>query len=190
MMRVEIIGNLGGDAEIKSDNGRQYVQFSVADTRKFKKADGTVMEETNWVSCFYGSVDSNVINYLKRGARVYVRGRGEPRLYSSAKDRRMKAGVSINVTEIELVGGGNNDAVPRELAMPTGELISVQKYYWVDLSGVAEKPQCLYDRRGTPYPINENGFVMVAEPADNEESNDQSDDEQEQGNEHAGSSDQ
>lgn len=167
MFRIEAIGNLGGDAEIKNDNGRQYVQFSVADSRKYKKDDGTEQEVTNWISCFYRAVDSEVVKYLKKGTRVFVRGNGDLRLFSSAKDRMMKAGASINVTEIELVGGAA-EPVPRELALSTGQLVPVNKLYWVDTSALNEKPTVMYDRKGNPFTLDANGFVlgMVQQPAE------------------------
>lgn len=164
MLRVEVIGNIGGDAIVKDDNGRKYAQFSVADSRRFKKSDGTESEVTNWVSCFMRNVDAAVMPYLKRGTRVYVRGNGELRLFSSAKDRRMKAGLSINVSEIELVGG-STDSVPRQLAFPsTGRIVPVAKYYWVNLQGATDQEKvnyCLYDQRGNPYPYNDLGFISV-----------------------------
>lgn len=167
MLRTEIIGNIGGDAEIKNDNGRQYVQFSVADTRRFTASDGTKQEVTNWVSCFYRNPEAEVVKYLKKGTRVYVRGNAELRLFSSAKDRKMKAGLSINVAEIELVGG-TSEAVPRELATPTGELIYTYKAYYIDTRNYNETnpmPGVLYDRRGNPYSVTQNGFIII--PTDN-----------------------
>lgn len=162
MMRFEIIGNIGGDAEVKSDNGRAYVQFSVADTRRYTKENGQQVEQTNWVSCFYRNAEAEVVKYLKKGTRVFVRGNGEARLFSSAKDRMMKAGLSINVQEIELVGGGSNDDVPRELALHTGQLIPVYKFYAINLNQLAEKPAVMYDRKGQPYNVDEHGFVTPA----------------------------
>lgn len=161
MLRTEIIGNIGGDAEVKSDNGRQYVQFSVADTRRFTLQDGTKQENTNWVTCFMRNPDAEVVKYLKRGTRVYVRGNAELRLFSSAKDRKMKAGLSINVSEVELVGG-TSDEVPRELADPSGQLLPVYKAYYIDTRLYNEQnpiPATLYDRRGNPYALASNGIV-------------------------------
>ena len=159
MFRIETIGNLGGDAEIKNDNGRQYVQFSVADTRRYKKDDGTEVEQTNWISCFYRNVESEVVKYLKKGTRVFIRGNGETRLFSSQKDRMMKAGVSINVSEIELVGGGSSDPVPSQLFLPSGQMINTYKFFYIDVRGLAEKPSVLYDRKGQPYSVDPNGFI-------------------------------
>lgn len=162
MFKIEVIGNLGGDAEIKNDNGRMYVQFSVANTRRFVKEDGTKQEVTTWISCFYRNADAEVVKYLKKGTRVFVRGNGDTRLFSSAKDRIMKAGVSINVQEIELVGG-MVDEVPRELALATGEIIPTYRCYYIDISRFAEgeRPSVLYDRKGQPYSVDGNGFVTI-----------------------------
>lgn len=161
MFKVEVIGNLGSDAEIKNDNGRLYVQFSVADTRKYTKEDGTKQEVTNWISCFSTKTDAEVIKYLKRGTRVFVRGNGDLRVYSSAKDRMMKAGLSINVQEIELVGGSSDD-VPRQLVSQTGQLYWVNKAYYVDIRlfpAGTNFPFDLFDKHGLPYAISEHGFV-------------------------------
>ncbi len=160
MFKIEVIGNIGGDAEVKNDNGRIYVQFSVADTRKFTKEDGTRQEITNWISCFYRNADSEVVKYLKKGTRVFVRGNGELRLFSSAKDRMMKAGASINVQEIELVGGQSED-VPRELALPTGEIVPTYKCHYIDIQSFKpkDKPTQLFDRKGQLYTVDTNGFI-------------------------------
>ena len=41
MIKLEAIGNLGGDAIEKNINGQQYISFSVTVTERYKKADGT-----------------------------------------------------------------------------------------------------------------------------------------------------
>ena len=158
MFKISVIGNLGSDAEIKNDNGRQFVQFSVADTRRFAKADGTKEEVTNWISCFMRNPDAEVIKYLKKGTKVWVSGYGDLRIFSSKKDRAMKAGASINVIEIELVGGSSED-VPRELALPSGQLVPVYKAYYIDIRTINERPQFLFDKSGKMYDCNANGFV-------------------------------
>lgn len=159
MFRVEVIGNLGADAEIKNDNGRTYCQFSVADTRRFTTEDGTEHEVTNWVSCFMRKTDSEIIKYLRKGTKVFVRGNADLRVFSSAKDRMMKAGVSINVSEIELVGG-SSDAVPSQLSLPSGQVFPVSKFYWADVRGVQPPVTALYDKQGAEYHVDDNGFII------------------------------
>lgn len=158
MFKISVIGNLGSDAEIKNDNGRTFVQFSVADTRRFAKADGTKEEVTNWISCFMRQADAEVVKYLKKGTKVWVSGYGELRIYSSKKDRAMKAGASINVIEIELVGGASEE-VPRELALQSGMLVPVYKAYYIDIRQIHERPDFLFDKSGRMYNCDVNGFV-------------------------------
>lgn len=159
MLVAEIIGNLGNNAEVKNDNGRRYVQFSVAHTVRFTRQDGQTQETTTWVSCFMANADAEVVKYLVSGQRVFVRGNADLRLYSSEKDRKLKAGLSINVREVELVGG-SPELVPRELATQDGELLQVRKFYWVDLSSLGEQqPTVLYDRRGNAYTVEQGHWV-------------------------------
>lgn len=169
MFKVEIIGNLGGDAELKVDGGRKYVQFSVADSRRYKREGGTEAEVTNWVSCFLRDAESRILPYLKRGQRVFVRGNGELRLFSSAKDRRMKAGISISVAEIELIGIASSDAVPSQLASEDGVLVPVTKHYWVNVPEKAGQEFVMFGRKGESYVVNANGFVRVNNEADKED---------------------
>lgn len=178
MLRFEVIGNLGSDAEIKSEGGRTYVQFSVADTRKFKKDDGTEVEKTNWVSCFMSRTDSAIIPYLKKGVKVFVRGTGDLRIYSSEKERCMKAGASINVSEIELCGGSAADDVPRSLATSEGTLLNVFKCFFVDPKFIPGGTRYLYDTKGRRYDILNTGQIVA--PADGQAQGGQSNTEQNQ----------
>ena len=103
MFKVEVIGNLGADAEIKEANGARFVSFRIADTQKFKDQAGNEQTETNWIDCTMSNVESKVIQYLKAGVKVFVRGNASLRVYSSQKDRCMKAGLKVFVLFLCLV---------------------------------------------------------------------------------------
>ena len=105
MFKVEVIGNLGADAVVKSENGRDWVQFNVAHTDKWKEENGTVHEQTQWISCFINGRDTKALPYLVKGKQVFVRGDARLRTYSSEQQRGVVAGISINVREFELIGG-------------------------------------------------------------------------------------
>lgn len=160
MFRVEVTGNLGAKAEIKSDQGRKYVQFSVADTRRWKDEQGNEHTQTTWFSCFYRNVDAEVVKYLERGTKVFVRGHGDLRIYSSEKERKMMAGCSINVTEIELLGG-SSDEVPRRLYTLEGELVDVTKWFYVATHPAGTILQSL---GGDRYEVIEGGWVKPVVP--------------------------
>lgn len=175
MFKVEVIGNLGADVEIKESNGSKFATFRVADTTKFKAQDGQDREITNWIDCTLNNVESRVLPYLKAGVKVFVRGNGSLRVYSSKKDRCMKAGMQISVNEVELCGG-NNDAVPRQLIDPdNGQIFDSQKYYWCNapIKGMKkEDAKLLVDHRGNRYLMDFHGFVM---PCPEQEQGDTSD---------------
>jgi len=165
-----VIGNLGADAEVKTSNGKKFVALSIADTRKFKAADGKEQVVTNWIDAIMNDADSAIIPYLKQGTKVAVYGDTSLRVYSSKKDRMMKAGATIHVRTIELVGGYSDD-VPRQLIDPnTNVVFDVQKYYWVNADTKSWKKDdvgFLVDMRGNQYIMNKQGFVQPVkeEPA-------------------------
>ena len=171
MLKVELIGNLGADVEIKSGNGTQFATFRVADTSKYKTQAGEEKEVTNWIDCTLNNVESKVIQYLKAGVKVYVRGNANLRVYSSKKDRCMKAGLQVSVTEIELCGG-NNDLVPRQLIDPeNGAIFDTAKYYWCNCPTKGMKKddlKGLVDARGNDYVMNNQGFVAPIQAGDDQ----------------------
>lgn len=162
MLKVEMIGNIGADAEVKDSNGSRFVAFRMANTQKYKQQDGTEKEVTDWIDVTFNNPDSAVVPYLKRGEKIFVRGNGKLRVYSSPKDRCMKAGLTIMAQEIELVGG-IRDAVPRELVQPeSGALIKVVKFYQADIDTSKMKKDdkgFLFDRQGNPYTLVKGGWV-------------------------------
>lgn len=162
MTKLEVIGNLGADAEIRSGEGYKFVSFRVADTQKWTDQDGKEHEQTDWYDCVFNNVESKVIPYLVRGTKVYVRGNARPKLYSSMQERKMKATISLNVMEIELLSG-KADPVPRELIIPdTMEIVKVQKYYQaeIDTSKFNNNDFALLtDKNGLLYKVVKGGWV-------------------------------
>lgn len=103
MLQCEIIGNLGSDAEIKEFGGKKYVAFSVAHTDFGKDQNGNKTEQTTWVSVLWYGDGGGLFQYLKRGTKVFVRGRQKVKIYA---DKNGNAQVAINVgaSEVFLCG--------------------------------------------------------------------------------------
>lgn len=171
MLKFEVIGNLGADAEIKNIDGTKFVSMRVAHTEKWKDEKGEVKELTQWVDVTLNNVDHGIIPYLRAGVKIFARGTGSARIYSSKKDRMMKAGLKISAQEIELVGGSSDD-VPRQLVEPaTGALLDVTKYYWCNGDTSKMKKDDIrevVDTKGNIYLLNKAGFV-APKPAQQEE---------------------
>lgn len=168
-----VIGNLGSDAVVKESNGVKFVTFSVADTRKYKKQDGSEVETTNWIDCVISNIDHPVLPFLKSGVKVCIIGNSSLRVYSSKKDRMMKAGQTIHVLSIELCGGSTNE-VPRQLIDPeTSAILDVTKHYWCPLDTSKMKKDeysVLVDSRGRQFMVNKGGFVAPVPTQDNADS--------------------
>jgi single-stranded DNA-binding protein len=135
----------------------------IAHSEKFKQADGKEVETTTWVDVTWNKTDSAILPYLKAGVKVFVRGYLSTRVYSSKKDRQMKAGVSIAATEIELCGGAS-ELVPRQLIDPSdNKIYDVTKWYWIDADTKGMKKEdlrLLIDKAGNEYGMNKAGFVL------------------------------
>lgn len=162
MLKVELIGNLGADAEVKEAQGSKFVTMRIAHSESWKDEQGNKKERTIWVDAILNDTESKVIEYLKQGQKVFVRGNANLRVYSSPKDRCMKAGLTINVREIELLGGAS-DSVPRQVVDPQdGRVYDTQKFYWVERDNSKMKKDenyTLIDVRGNHYLMNKQGFV-------------------------------
>lgn len=110
MFRVEMIGNLGADAEIKEANGRKFVSFRVAHTEKWTdRATGQIISSTLWASCAINGDGGALTQYLKQGTKVFVRGSANLNTYSSPKTHKIEAGLNISVWEIELCSSKKED---------------------------------------------------------------------------------
>ena len=128
MLQVNCIGHLGGDAELKNANGKEFTTFRIAHTERWTDDAGQPHDNTTWVDCIING-KPGVFDYLKRGQQVFVSGGCSLRVYSSAKDRCMKAGLTINVRSVELLGA-KVDTVPSQLINPAdGSIHNVQKLY-------------------------------------------------------------
>ncbi len=158
------IGNLGADAELKTENGKEFVKFNVAETRRWQDSTGAQREETIWNSCIMHGRNEKLLPFLTKGTKVVVVGRGSVRVYSSPKLRQMVAGININVDRLELISV-NRDEVDRYITTPDGELVSVTKLFYVDYNiarrYATETSQALfYDRNGqAAFYVDYNGFV-------------------------------
>ena len=114
MLKAELIGNLGNDAEIKEFGGKKYVALSVATTEYAKDDQGNRTDVTTWVNVLWYGEGGGLFAYLKKGAKVFVRGNLRAKLYA---DRQGVQQVSINVSASEVqLCGSKADASPQQPA--------------------------------------------------------------------------
>lgn len=156
MLTAILIGNLGADAQYQEKDGSKFVTFRVAHNASWTAQDGTKHESSQWIDCVLND-HPRVAEYLKAGTLVYIAGKLTTRIYSSAKDHCMKAGVTIKVRSIELLGG-KSDPVPAQLADENGQLHQVDKFFHTDVSNCF-----LYSARGGKFQVIEGGWVNPIE---------------------------
>lgn len=163
MLKCSVIGNLGDDAQVRESNGKKFVSFKVAHSESYEKADGTRVDSTQWVSCALAGDGGNLLQYLKRGVKVFVSGKLSLRCYHSPAARTIVAGADISVDTVELCGG-SSDLVPRQVVDENGVVYNVTKYYNITMpEGVSELP--LHGMRGGDFIADANGWVSSAPAA-------------------------
>jgi single-strand DNA-binding protein len=81
--KVLIIGNLGGDPEMRfTPSGNPVTTFRVATNRVYNTADGERKEETEWFTIVtWSRLAENCNQYLVKGQRIYVEGRLHTRMW-------------------------------------------------------------------------------------------------------------
>lgn len=158
MLQAQIVGYLGADAETKNENGKEFTTFRVAHSDRWTDAAGQTHESTIWVDVIL-SGRQKVVEYLKAGTLVYCAGHCKLRCYSSEKARGFVAGMTISAVLVELLGG-KGDAVPNRLYDIEGHLYDVRKYFYCQAAG-----QVLNNGRGKEFAVDDNGWVMPLEQA-------------------------
>jgi single-strand DNA-binding protein len=109
--KVQLIGNLGNDPEVRSTTGGNRVAtFSLATSRSWNDQSGNRQEKTEWHRCVVwntkGSQLADIVEkYVKKGDKIYVEGRIEYRQWQD-KDGQTRYSTEINVRELIMLGGG------------------------------------------------------------------------------------
>lgn len=108
MMKVELIGHLGADAEVQTVDGFKFATCRVADSNRWTDKSGVVHDNTRWVDVTITQYDK-LLPYLKKGTLLFVRGNIDTRVYSSEKDRCYKCGITIRSLEVQLLSAGKRE---------------------------------------------------------------------------------
>ena len=110
LSKIQVIGNLGGDPEMRyTPGGNAVSSFSVATNRRYRTRDGEDREETEWfrVSA-WGRLAEVANQYLTKGSAVYVEGRFSTRRWTG-QDGIERTDSEINATEVIFLPRGDAD---------------------------------------------------------------------------------
>lgn len=124
--KVQLIGNLGRDPEVRSTaNGSKVATLSVATSRRWKSQAGEDQEKTEWHRVILwnnrGSGLADVAErYLKKGDRIYVEGRIEYRTWED-KDGNTRYSTEIVGREMMMLSGQSGGADMEPVGASVGE---------------------------------------------------------------------
>ena len=104
--RVQLIGNLGRDPELRyTPEGTPVCNFSVATTEAWTSKTGDKQEKTEWHRIsMWGKVGEIAGQYLKKGRQVYVEGSIRSREYVD-KEGVKKTAFEIRADRMVMLSG-------------------------------------------------------------------------------------
>lgn len=112
--KVQLIGNVGGDPEVRyTPSGQPTVVLSLATTEKWKdKQTGARQERTEWHRVvFWGGLAEIVAEYVRKGREIYVEGKNRTRKWTD-KDGIDRWTTEIVAGEMQMLGSKKPDAMP------------------------------------------------------------------------------
>lgn len=112
--RVQLLGRLGGDPEVRStQNGTNVANFNIATSEKYTK-DGETQEKTQWHRVVaWGKLAEIGGEYLNKGSLVMVEGKLETRQYED-KEGATRYATEVIASDIFLLPNGNKGEITEE----------------------------------------------------------------------------
>lgn len=123
MKKLQVIGNIVRDAELRESNGRKAVNFTVAVNESYKNKEGQKVETATFYSCtLWREVNQSaeVMKYLLKGTKVFVEGKPEAVLYKT-KENKTAIDNKINVKELTLLSAAKDNSKEESADAPQHE---------------------------------------------------------------------
>ena len=101
--RVQLMGNLGRDPEVKEfEGGKRLMRMSVATTELFTFGGGT-KEDTQWHNVIaWGKTAELAVQQLRKGSRVSLEGRLVHRTYET-KDGQKRYSTEVVMSQFQVI---------------------------------------------------------------------------------------
>jgi single-strand DNA-binding protein len=105
--RVQLIGNLGKDPEIKyTPQGTAVAKITIATNERFKDKAGEWQDRTEWHNVVLWQRLAEIAGeYLKKGGKVYVEGRLQTRSWDDKTSGQKKYMTEVVASDLILLGG-------------------------------------------------------------------------------------
>ncbi len=114
MIKTQIIGNLGGNAEAKTtQDGKTVVSFNVAVTDGWGEQKKTI-----WFKCSaWGDRWLKLQPYLTKGTKVYVEGKENPTIFEGQQGFTLSRNIFVN--DLHLLSSVSDNQQPAQPAKPS-----------------------------------------------------------------------
>ena len=103
--KVQLIGHVGNDPEIKSfDGGKKLAKLNVATNESYKNDKGEKVEETQWHSLIaWGKTADIIEKYVVKGKEIGIEGKLTHRSYED-KNGEKRYVTEVVIDELMLLG--------------------------------------------------------------------------------------
>jgi single-strand DNA-binding protein len=105
--RVQLIGNLGKDPEIKyTPSGTPVAKITLATNERFKDKSDEWQDRTEWHNVVLWQRLAEIAGeYLKKGGKVYIEGRLQTRSWDDKTSGQKKYMTEVVASDLILLGG-------------------------------------------------------------------------------------
>lgn len=126
MQRLDIIGFIGRDAEVKDFNNDQVINFSVAVTESYKDKNGVKQTKSTWYEVSKWGNNTAIAQYLKKGTQVLVTGKPNARIWTKDGGEHNII-LTIQAQNIQLLGGGKTENKEQPTPQPNTQVNTSQE---------------------------------------------------------------
>jgi single-strand DNA-binding protein len=105
--RVQLIGNLGKDPEVKyTPQGTPVAKLTIATNERYKDKSGEWQDRTEWHNVVLWQRLAEIAGeYLKKGGKVYIEGRLQTRSWDDKQTNQKKYMTEVVASDLILLGG-------------------------------------------------------------------------------------
>lgn len=121
--RVQLLGNLGQDPELRyTQGGEAVLNLRLATTESYLDRDRQRKERTDWHTVvIWGKRAESLSKFLEKGSRMFVEGSLRTSSYEG-RDGQKRYKTDVNALKIILLGGGKRrEDGPRDDAPPPAD---------------------------------------------------------------------
>lgn len=121
MNKIILIGNVGQDPTIRTAQGANVANYSIAVNKRKKDANGAPIDQTTWFNCESWNKGAEFAEkFVKKGMKLFVEGELNVEKYTD-KDGIEKTSIKVRVERVEILSSlkdANGENVQQQAPLP------------------------------------------------------------------------